>query len=62
MNIHFGYRLGKHEGTFYWHGRDNSTRRELNPKVLNYSTLCIIQGFKRKKKSDLPIQCDFFLK
>ncbi|KAJ4748521.1 Mannosyl-oligosaccharide glucosidase [Rhynchospora pubera] len=25
---------GKHEGTFYWHGRDNSTRRELNPKTL----------------------------
>ncbi|OAY72671.1 Mannosyl-oligosaccharide glucosidase GCS1 [Ananas comosus] len=25
---------GKHKGTFYWHGRDNTTRRELNPKTL----------------------------
>jgi mannosyl-oligosaccharide glucosidase len=25
---------GKYEGTFYWHGRDNMTTRELNPKTL----------------------------
>jgi mannosyl-oligosaccharide glucosidase len=25
--------VGKYEGTFYWHGRDNMTTRELNPKV-----------------------------
>jgi mannosyl-oligosaccharide glucosidase len=26
--------VGKYEGTFYWHGRDNMTTRELNPKTL----------------------------
>jgi hypothetical protein len=25
--------IGKYEGTFYWHGRDNMTIRELNAKV-----------------------------
>jgi hypothetical protein len=25
--------LGKYEGTFFWHGRDNMATRELNPKV-----------------------------
>ncbi|ONM35063.1 Mannosyl-oligosaccharide glucosidase GCS1 [Zea mays] len=25
---------GKYEGTFYWHGRDNITTKELNPKTL----------------------------
>uniref|UniRef100_A0A0E0JSX2 Mannosyl-oligosaccharide glucosidase n=1 Tax=Oryza punctata TaxID=4537 RepID=A0A0E0JSX2_ORYPU len=25
---------GKYEGTFYWHGRDSMTTRELNPKTL----------------------------
>ncbi|KAI4964728.1 hypothetical protein ZWY2020_059785 [Hordeum vulgare] len=25
---------GKYEGTFFWHGRDNVTTRELNPKTL----------------------------
>ncbi|TVU36012.1 hypothetical protein EJB05_17922, partial [Eragrostis curvula] len=25
---------GRYEGTFYWHGRDNMTARELNPQTL----------------------------
>ncbi|KAJ3678273.1 hypothetical protein LUZ60_002076 [Juncus effusus] len=25
---------GKNEGTFYWHGRDNTTNRQLNPQTL----------------------------
>ena len=30
---------GKDMGTFYWHGRDNTTIKELNPKVLYISFL-----------------------
>lgn len=25
---------GKDDGTYFWHGRDNVTTRELNPKVI----------------------------
>lgn len=37
--------VGKDTGSFYWHGRDNKTTRELNPKVLlkkknNFHTVC----------------------
>ena len=31
---------GKEPLTYYWHGRDNSTNMELNPKVLFFVDLC----------------------
>ena len=43
QNVSFA---GKAESSYYWHGRDNITIRQLNPQVLlNSLCICRILGF-----------------